>query len=154
MDLTFNFEESSKKLENLEVNENYSSCDIGNFSEINEYIIENKDINLKIPGKLFLNKVLNLTGAEISFGVLPMGLDYVSNHKHKEDEEIYIVLAGKGAIKVEGTEIPLKEGSVVKVPAGKARAMKSSPESSVTYICIQVKENSLTSSTLADAEML
>lgn len=69
MDLTFNLAEESKKLTNLEVNEICSSCDIGNFEEIHNYVMENKDINLKIPGKLFLNKFLNLTGAEISFGV-------------------------------------------------------------------------------------
>lgn len=154
MDLTFNFAEESKKLTNLEVNENCSSCDIGNFQEVQNYVMENKDINLKIPGKLFLNKFLNLTGAEISFGVLPAGMDYVSNHLHKENEEIYIVISGNGCLKAGDKEILLQEGSVVKVSTGVARALKSTQANSLIYICIQVKEGSLSNYTLSDAEML
>ncbi len=154
MDLTFNFAENSKNLANLEVEQNYSVCDIGDFEDITQYTMENKEINLQIPAKIFLNKALNLTGAEISFGSLPAEIDYVSNHKHKENEEIYIILSGKGSIKIEEREINLQKGSIVKVKTGVARAMKSSKNEAITYLCIQVKEDSLENYTLTDAEML
>jgi len=153
MNLDFDFESNSKKPENLQKKENYSSADFGKLSEIKGYTAENKDLNLKIPSKIFLKHALDLTGAEISLGVLACNTPYISNHIHKENEEIYIVLSGSGAIKVENDEIDLKEGTIVKVAKGKARSIKSSSED-MTYICIQVKQNSLSNYTLSDAKML
>ncbi|MCD7779168.1 MAG: cupin domain-containing protein [Candidatus Gastranaerophilales bacterium] len=153
MDTTFNFADNSKKPENLEQQTTYSSADFGKFNEITEYIMENKDINLKCNSKLFLNKVLGLTGAEISISTIPAGENYLGKHKHKENEEIYIILSGEGCILVNEKEIKVKEGSIARVAAGNIRAIKSISDT-MTYICIQVKENSLKNYTLTDAEML
>ena len=35
-----------------------------------------------------------------------------------EDDEVYVVLEGSGTLEVEGSEIPLREGHAVFVPAG------------------------------------
>ncbi|MCD7878940.1 MAG: cupin domain-containing protein [Candidatus Gastranaerophilales bacterium] len=153
MNTTFNFANESKKPENLEQNAQYSSADFGKFSQITEYIMENKDINLQCNSKLFLNKVLGLTGAEISISTIPSSENYLGTHKHKENEEIYIILSGEGYILVNDKEIKVKEGSIVRVGTENVRAIKSTSET-MTYICIQVKENSLTNYTLTDAQML
>ena len=154
MDTTFEFAQESKKLENLSVTYGYSACSIGDFIEIKNFVMENKDLGITIPSKLFLHKALNLTGAEISLNNLPAGIDYIAKHKHKENEEIVIVLSGNGYVLVDENEISVKEGSIVKIGTGKVRAIKSSKTNDLTYICIQVKENSLTNYTLTDAEML
>ncbi len=153
MDTTFNFTNESKKPENLERHTEYSSADFGKFSQISEYIMENKDINLKCNSKLFLNKILGLTGVEISISTISKSEDYLGKHKHKENEEIYIILSGEGFILVNDKEIKVKEGSIVRVGTENTRAIKSTSET-MTYICIQAKENSLTNYTLTDAQML
>ena len=71
MNTTFDFAQESKKLENLQNWQNWAFCDIGSFDEVKDYVMENKDINLKCPSKLFLHKALGLSGAEISFNALP-----------------------------------------------------------------------------------
>jgi len=147
MNTDFKLADESKKLENLKIEKGWSACDAGNFEEIGGYII-----GLKIPSKIFLKKALNLTGAEISINKMTSNTAFLGNHKHKENEEIIIVVSGTGIILVEGNEIPVKEGSVVKIGTGLARAVKSNKD--LVYICIQVKENSLKNYTLTDAEML
>ena len=154
MDMTFNFAEESKQLENLEVKENWAFCDIGGFDKIPQYVMENKDINLKCPSKIFLHKALNLTGAEMSFNTVSNNKEYLGKHKHKENEEIIIVLSGEGYVLIDNQEIEVKEGSIVKIGTGLVRAIKSIENGSLTYICIQTKANSLTSYTLTDAEMV
>lgn len=152
MDMTFNLADNSKRVENLKTGNGYTAADTGSFNYLDGYIMENRDINLQIPSKLFLHKLLNLTGAEISINKMPSNTDFTGRHKHKENEEIIIVIAGTGAVLVNNTEIPVKQGSVVKIGTGKIRALKSIEN--LIYICIQVKENSLTNYTLTDAEML
>lgn len=152
MDTTFNLAEASKQITNLQKEAASTSCDIGSFNDIDGYISENKDLGLQIPSKLFLNKILGLTGAEISINKMPSGTGFTGNHKHRKNEEILIVLSGTGAIKVDEKEISAKEGTIVRIKTGAARAVKSIKK--LTYICIQVKENSLTEYTLTDAEML
>jgi len=154
MDMAFDFAQESKKLENLKDSKNFSSCDAGDFNSLKDYVMENKDINLKIPSKLFLHKVLNLTGSEISLTTIPAGTDYSGKHTHKENEEVIIVLSGSGCVLAGNDEIPVKTGSIVRIGTGCARAVKSSAEESLTYICIQTRENSLTNYTLTDAQML
>ncbi len=153
MDTNFNLAAESKKPENMKRNEEYSSADFGEFDKMTDYIMENKDINLKCHSKLFLNNILNLTGAEISINSITKGANYSGKHIHKENEEIYIVLTGMGSILVNDKEINVKEGSIVRIKTGYARAIKSVSDT-MTYICIQVKENSLTGFTLTDAQML
>jgi len=152
MNTTFNLAENSKQVTNLKKEAVFTSCDIGSFDGIAGYISENKDFGLQIPSKLFLNKILGLTGAEISINKMPSGTDFTGNHKHRQNEEILIVLSGTGTILVDGKEIPAKEGTIARIKTGAVRAVKSIEN--LTYICIQVKENSLTGYTLTDAEML
>jgi len=152
MNTDFDLAKSSKELENLKNGNGWSACNAGNFEEIGGYTMENTDIGLQLPSKIFLKKVLNLTGAEISINKMPSNTSFLGKHKHKENEEIIIVISGTGVILVDENEIPVKEGSVVKISPQKARAVKSTNE--LRYICIQVKENSLANYTLTDAEML
>jgi len=152
MNTDFDFSLDSKKPESLRNEKGWSACDIGKFSDTAEYSMENTDIGLKIPSKIFLKKALNLTGAEISINKMPSDTAFLGNHKHKENEEIIIVISGTGSALVNENEIPLKEGSVLRISACSKRAVKSIEE--LTYICIQTKENSLANYTLTDAEML
>ena len=98
-----------------------------------------------------LHDKLGLTGAEISVNTLPAGASVPFVHAHKENEEIYFVLAGKGKAIIDGEEIALNEGDWLRVaPEGK-RQFFASPDSAISYICIQVKAGSLGAYTAADA---
>ena len=98
-----------------------------------------------------LHDKLGLTGAEISVNTLPAGASVPFVHAHKENEEIYFVLAGKGKAIIDGEEIALNEGDWLRVaPEGK-RQFFGAPDSAISYICIQVKAGSLGAYTAADA---
>lgn len=98
-----------------------------------------------------LHDVLGLTGAEISFNSLPAGASVPFVHAHKENEEIYIVTAGSGKAVIDGEEIALSANDVVRVAPAADRQFFAAEAEGISYICIQVKENSLTNYTMTDA---
>lgn len=101
-------------------------------------------------GRTTLHGTLNLTGAEISINNLPAGVSVPFVHAHKENEEVYVILSGKGVIYLNGDEIEISEGSVLKVDPGVARCIKAADGGSLSFICIQSKANSLTQYTETD----
>ena len=72
-------------------------------------------------------------------------------HAHKKNEEIYAILEGKGTANIDGEEIELKAGDWLRVAPAAKRQFKAGSDSSMKYICIQVKENSLEAYTVEDA---
>lgn len=107
---------------------------------------------LGFDGKVFVKDELHQTSCEISFGTLAPGQAVPFFHSHKENEENYIILSGKGAFQVDGDVFDISEGSVVRVATGSDRNIKNTADSgSLVYICIQAKEGSLNGYTMTDA---
>lgn len=79
------------------------------------------------------------------------GVTLPFNHKHKQNEEVYIFLKGEGVITIDGENIEFKEGSCIKVEPAAVRTMEAKTD--VQYICIQAKNNSLEQFGLGDAEL-
>ncbi|MDE6035745.1 MAG: cupin domain-containing protein [Ruminococcus sp.] len=100
-----------------------------------------------------LHNKLSLTGAEISINSLPAGTGVPFFHAHKQNEEIYAILEGKGKAVIDGEEIELTAGDWVRVAPSAMRQFSASADCGIKYICIQVKENSLESYTAEDAVM-
>lgn len=121
----------------------YTAKDFGSFAEIAK--LEN--------GKAFLHDALDLTSCEISINSTPKGFKVPFSHKHKQNEEVYIVLKGNGIITVGENKINVKEGSAVRVAAGVARTIENTGNGDFNFICIQAKENSLTQFGFGDAEL-
>lgn len=72
-------------------------------------------------------------------------------HSHKNNEEIYAVLEGKGKVVIDGEAVELEAGDWIRIsPAGK-RQFFAAEDSAIRFICIQVKENSLKAYTMEDA---
>ena len=94
-----------------------------------------------------LHETLKLTGAEISVNQLPAGSGVPFVHSHKKNEEIY----GKAVI--DGEEIPVAAGDWMRVAPAAKRQFFAASDSDMTYICIQVRENSLEGFTAGDAVM-
>ena len=101
--------------------------------------------------RIELHEKLSLTGAEISLNELPAGANVPFVHYHKENEEIYGILSGNGKVIIDGEEISLSTGDWLKIAPAAKRQFFASDISGITYICIQVKENSLEHFTAEDA---
>ena len=82
-----------------------------------------------------LHDKLGLTGAEISVNTLPAAASVPFIHAHKENEEIYFILSGKGKAVVDGEEIALEEGDWIRIaPEGK-RQFFASADCPISYMC-------------------
>lgn len=121
----------------------FSCVDLGSFADIAK--LEN--------GKAFLHDALNLTSCEISVNSTPKGFKVPFNHKHKQNEEVYLILKGVGVITVGENKIHVKEGSAVRVATGVARTIENTGDGEFNFICIQAKEGSLTQFGFGDAEL-
>lgn len=98
-----------------------------------------------------LHEKLGLTGAEVSINNLPAGASVPFIHSHKENEEIYIITEGSGTFKIDEDIVELKKGDAIRVSPNGKRQLFASENNGISYICIQVKENSLTEYTENDA---
>lgn len=101
-----------------------------------------------------LHEALGLTGAEVSINTVPPngGVPFV--HVHMNNEELYIVLEGKGELWIDGETLPIQAGDSFRIdPAGK-RAIRAAADSSLKYICIQTKAHSLGGFTMTDAKLV
>lgn len=99
--------------------------------------------DIQTLGRVTLNAELALTGSEISVNEMPAGKSVPFVHTHKRNEEVYIILKGKGVFYVDGDEFPVEEGSVVRVDPAGVRCLKADEHSSMRYICIQTEAKSL-----------
>lgn len=108
-------------------------------------------ISLKKESRVELHDSLALTGAEISINELPAGANVPFIHAHKSNEEVYGIIHGKGKVIIDGEEINLVEGDWLRIAPYAKRQFFAAQDSSIVYICIQVKENSLGEYTANDA---
>jgi len=89
--------------------------------------------------RIELHDTLGLTGAEISINELAAGKKVPFAHYHKQNEEIYAILSGRGKAVVDGEEIQLEKGDWLRIsPAGKRQFFAAADEP-LSYVCIQVK---------------
>ncbi len=122
---------------------NYKKTELGKIDEL---------INLE-NGKAFLHDALELTSCEISINAVPKGFKVPFNHKHKQNEEVYIILKGKGIMTIDNEAVKVKEGSVVKVAPEASRTIENTSDNEFQFICVQAKVNSLEQYGLKDAEL-
>lgn len=101
-----------------------------------------------------LHDLLDLTGAEISVNKMPAGASVPFVHSHKENEEIYGILSGRGTMKLDGETVKLTAGDWLRVGTGVARQLAAAPDSPIAYLCIQVREGSLQHWTDTDGTIL
>ncbi len=98
-----------------------------------------------------LHDKLNLTGSEISVNRLPAGTSVPFIHSHKENEEVYIILEGKGYFVIDDEKIELSKGDFIKVDPKGERQLFAAKDSGIEYVCIQTKANFLEEYTAKDA---
>lgn len=106
--------------------------------------------DIQTLGRVTLKGELALSGSEISVNELPAGASVPFVHSHKRNEEVYIILKGKGQFYVDGDEFDVEEGSVIRVDPAGARCLRADGQSPIRYVCIQTEANSLVQSTQHD----
>ena len=107
--------------------------------------------NIGNEGRLELHETLGLTGAEVSINQLPAGAGVPFVHSHKQNEEIYGILSGKGSVVLDGETVQLTAGDWLKVSPVAKRQFSAAADTGMTFVCIQVKEHSLAGFTADDA---
>jgi len=119
----------------MSTTKNYQLSSIGELSKI---------------ARTTLHQELGLTGAEVSINNLPAGISVPFVHAHKQNEELYIVLSGKGCIYIDGEELAIEEGSVLRLAPAAARCVTAAKDSALSFVCIQTKAGSLEGFTESD----
>ena len=84
----------------------------------------------------WLKDPLELSGVGISTFNLPAGKGYTYIHSHEEQEEIYIILSGKGVIMLKDELVDLTAGDFVRVSPPVRRALKADNEVSMAGIIV------------------
>jgi mannose-6-phosphate isomerase-like protein (cupin superfamily) len=111
---------------------------LGSFAQI----LERPDGEMP-RGKRFLSGPISLTSCEISVNRIPAGYGYGFTHRHKKNEEIYIVVGGSGVFYADGATHPVQEGSVVRVAPAVVRSVEASADTPLDYICVQAPEGGM-----------
>lgn len=94
-------------------------------------------------GRVTLHDRLELTGTEISINELPAGVSVPFVHAHKKNEEVYIILEGKGQLFLDGEELNIEKDNIIRIAPSAARCFKADNNSSLKFICVQAQANSL-----------
>lgn len=116
---------------------NYTVAHLGPFEKLNQYKFSHEGLPFEIEGKVFLNDLLKLTGAEVSLNRVAPNTGMPFCHRHKVNEEIYIFIRGRGEFQVDGETIPVSEGSVISVAPHGSRCWRNLTNESLHFIVIQ-----------------
>ncbi len=98
-------------------------------------------INLKSDVKDMAPEFGLSPGLESRFGRVPLGLEQSGlsyfklgaafrtpfGHRHGEQEELYLVVAGSARVKLDDEIVELEQWDVVRIPAGTMRALEGGP---------------------------
>ncbi len=106
--------------------------------------------DIQTKGRVTLHSDMSLTGSEISINELPPDVSVPFVHSHKQNEEVYIVIKGRGKFYVDGDEFDIEEGSVIRVDPAGQRCIAADSKCPLRYICIQTQRNSLAQFTETD----
>ena len=132
---------------------NFTAADFGKMSEIKDYTLQ-LGPEMIIPGKVFGGQSVNATGGEFSFQSFAPGTESGFLHTHKNHEELYFFLSGKGEFQVDNGIIPVQEGSVVRVaPEGK-RSVRNNGTEPLLMLCVQYRGATFTAEDATDGIIL
>ena len=108
-----------------------------------QFRLDPPDVPLPVRGKLFLQNLLGSAGLEVSLNVVPPGKGMPFLHRHEQNDEVYLVVGGRGQFLVDGECIDVAEGSVVRISPGGARAWRNNSEVPLYFLCIQYRADSV-----------
>ena len=132
---------------------NFTAVDFGKLGDIKDYVLE-LGPNMKIPGKVFGGQSVNATGGEFSYQFFTPGQETGFLHTHKNHEELYFCLSGKGEFQVDGEVFPIGEGSVVRVAPNGKRSIRNNGSEPLLMLCVQYRGGTFTADDATDGVIL
>ena len=117
-----------------------------------QFHMEPPDVPLPARGKLFLRKFLGSAGLEVSLNVVPPGKGIPFLHRHRENDEVYVVVSGRGQFLVDGECIDVREGSVLRLSPVAARAWRNNSDAPLYFLCFQYRADSVIDGGTADGQ--
>lgn len=76
----------------------------------------------------FGRKALGLEGGGFSYQRLAPNVQGSTGHRHRTQEEVYLVLAGSGRVKLEDEVRELRQWDAIRVPPPVARGFEAGPD--------------------------
>ncbi len=132
---------------------NFTAVDFGKLGDISDYVLQLAP-GVEIPGKVFGGNAVNATGGEFSLQCFAPGQETGFLHTHKNHEELYFFLSGKGEFQVDGEVFAVGEGSVVRVaPQGK-RSVRNNGTDPLLMLCVQYRGDTFTADDATDGMIL
>lgn len=142
-----------KQIEKITADDNFSAINVGKLNELGDYVLE-LGPEVKIPGKVFGGSALQATGSEFSFQLFAPGTETGFLHTHKNHEELYFFLSGKGEFQVDGKIFPISEGSVVRVAPAGVRSVRNNGTEPLVMLCVQYRSATFTAEDATDGNIL
>jgi mannose-6-phosphate isomerase-like protein (cupin superfamily) len=121
---------------------NFTCFHAGPMAEWGQYRVEPPEVPLPAKGKLFLRRHLESAGLEISLNVMPPGKGMPFLHRHQQNDEVYIVVGGRGQFQVDDQLIEVSEGSVLRLSPAAARAWRNNSDVPLYLLCLQYRADS------------
>jgi mannose-6-phosphate isomerase-like protein (cupin superfamily) len=131
---------------------NYTAAHLRGWERLEGFSFQLPGMKDRYPGKLFMKEPLGLTGLEMSLNRLPPGGEIPFLHRHRENEELYIFIKGRGRFQVDGEVLEVGEGSVIRVAPDGVRAWRNDSDEDLYFIVIQVRADSMPDAYIADGE--
>jgi quercetin dioxygenase-like cupin family protein len=129
---------------------NFTAAHLRGWARLNEFSFQLPGMKESCPGKLFLKEPLGLTGMEVSLNLLPPGGEIPFLHRHRDNEELYIFVKGRGRFLVDGEVMEVGEGSVIRVAPEGIRAWRNDSEEDLYFIVIQAGVGVMSKTDISD----
>lgn len=131
---------------------NVTRFEAGPLAQWNSWSFKHPLLPKAAPGKLFLGNKLSLSGMEVSLNSLPPGRGMPFYHRHRQHEEVYLILSGQGEFQVDGERFAVQEGSALRIAPDGVRTWRNSGTGPLVYLVIQAVQGSLEKHVIEDGE--
>jgi mannose-6-phosphate isomerase-like protein (cupin superfamily) len=129
--------------EKTTVGANFTCFQAGPKEGWTQFRLEPPDVPIPARGKLFLRDLLKSAGLEMSLNVVPPGKAIPFLHRHQENDELYVVIGGRGQFLVDGECIDVADGTVLRIGPSAARAWRNNSDAPLYFLCIQYRADSV-----------
>lgn len=119
-----------------------------------EFRMEPPAVPMPVRGKLFLRSLLGSAGLEMSLNAVPPGKAIPFLHRHHQNDEVYVVVGGRGQFLVDGECLDVQEGSVLRLGPAAARAWRSDPDAPLYFLCLQYRADSVVGDGTLDGRLV
>ena len=131
---------------------NFTCVHAGPMAGWAQFRLEPPDVPVTARGKLFLRSLLGSAGLEMSLNVVPPGKGIPFLHRHRQNDEVYVVVGGRGQFLVDGECLDVAEGSVLRLSPPAARAWRNNSDAPLYFLCLRYRADSVIEGGTADGQ--